>query len=195
MNHARLAVALLLLLLAACSRSGGKGNNDDRLSVDRLYPLRQDAVWSYDVDTGEGLPILAITRVTKVEAQRVEMSVAGRQSISYERRDEGLYRPDCETFVLQAPVRAGESWHACGKATAEVRSVQKDVSTPAGEFHGCAEIVETGGNGGKMTRTVYCPDVGPVEVESTMPVPGGGGEVARVIARLRGFDLSGNAGK
>ena len=195
MNQPRLAVALCLALLAACSRSGGKGNTNDRLSVDRLYPLRQDAVWSYDVDTGEGLPILAITRVTKVEGARVDMTVAGRQSISYERRDQGLYRPDCESYVLEAPVRAGESWDACGDATAEVRSVEKDVTTPAGQFHACAEIVETGAAGGKMTRTVYCPDVGPVEVESTMPVPGGGGELARVIARLRGFDLSGNAGK
>jgi hypothetical protein len=193
-NHQRLAVALCLVLLAAC-HAHGKAKTDDRMSVDRLYPLRQDAVWSYDVDTGEGLPILAITRVTKVEAQRVEMSVAGRQSIAYERREQGLFRPDCEAFVLLAPVRAGESWDACGKATAEVRSVEKDVSTPAGEFHGCVEIVETGAAGGKVTRTVYCPDVGPVEVESTMPVPQGGGELARVIARLRGFDLSGNAGK
>jgi hypothetical protein len=193
-NHGRLAVALCLLLLAACGGSRTKAKTDHRLSVDRLYPLRQGAVWSYDVDTGGGLPILAITRVTKAEANQVEISI-GRQAIAYERRDGGLFRPDCGSFQLRAPVREGESWEACGDATAEVRSVQKDVTTPAGEFHGCVEIVETGGAGGKVARTVYCPDVGPVEVESTMPIPEGGGELARVIARLRGFDLSGNAGK
>jgi hypothetical protein len=184
------AVAICLVLLAACGGSRDKAATDDRLSVDRLYPLRQGAVWSYDVDTGQGLPILAISRVTKVEGTRAEIAV-GREPIIYERRADGLFRPDRDAYVLLAPVRAGEHWQAGSGVTAEVRSVEKTVSTPAGEFHGCAEIVETGGAGGKITRTVFCPDVGPVEVESSMPVPSGGGELARVVARLRGYDLSG----
>ncbi len=195
MNDRRFAVAICLVVLAACSRSQGTTNADDRLSVDRLYPLRQGAVWSYDVDTGQGLPILAITRVTKAEEKHVEIAV-GREPIVYERRVEGLFRPDRDAYVLLAPVRPGETWDAGSGATAEVRTVEKAVSTPAGEFQGCVEIVETGGTGGKTVRTVFCPDVGPVEVESSMPMPQSNeGEVARVVARLRGYDLSGNAGQ
>jgi hypothetical protein len=193
-NYTRLAVALCLVLLAACHRSHGNANTNDRLSPERLYPLRQGAVWSYDVDTGAGLPILAITRVIKAEDKHVEIAV-GREPIVYERRVEGLFRPDRDAYVLLAPIRTGETWDAGGGARAEVRTVEKDVTTPAGEFHGCAEIVESGGSGGKVTRTVFCPDVGPVEVESSMPMPQAGGEIARVVARLRGFDLSGNAGQ
>jgi hypothetical protein len=190
-KSASLAIAICLAVLSGCGASRSAAPADDRLSVDRLYPLRLGAVWSYDVDTGEGLPILAITRVTALTEQRAEIAV-GREPIVYERRVEGLFRPDRAAYVLLAPVRAGEQWEAGSGATAEVRSVDKSVTTPAGEFHGCAEIVETGAAGGKTTRTVFCPDVGPVEVESSMPLPESD-EIATVTARLRGYDLSGQA--
>jgi hypothetical protein len=179
---------LAFLLVSACGGARKGPDENDRLSVDRLYPLRVGAVWSYDVDTGQGLPILAITRVTKASENAAEIMV-GKAPIAYERRPEGLYRPDREAFVLQAPVRTGEKWDAGDGATAEVMSVAKTVQTPAGQFQGCAEIVESGSSNGKVVRTVFCPDVGPVEVESSMPSEGGG-EAARVVARLRGFDLS-----
>ena len=66
----------------------------------------------------------------------------------------------------------------------------KHVVTPAGEFSGCVEVHESGGATPKEVRTVFCPDVGPVELESSMPMALSG-QHARVIARLRGYDFSG----
>jgi hypothetical protein len=175
----------LACLLVAC-RSAPQVDAGDRLSVDRLYPLRTGAVWSYDVDTGQGPTILAITRVVRAEGSAVEISV-GKASIQYERRAEGLFRPDRQAFVILAPVKAGASWDAGGGSTAEVRSVDRSLDTPAGRFQGCVEIVESGGSGGKVVRTVFCPDVGPVEVVSSMALPGEG--QVEVTARLRGFNL------
>lgn len=183
-----LGLALGTALLVACggARKGPEG--DDRFSVDRLYPMREGAVWSYDVDTGQGLPILAISRITQASESRAEVTV-GREAIPYERRPDGLYRPDREAYVLRAPVREGASWDAGDGVTAEVRSTTRSVDTPAGHFEGCVEVVESGGAAGKTVRTVFCPDVGPVEIESSMPMPGQS-HVARVTARLRGYDLT-----
>jgi hypothetical protein len=64
------------------------------------------------------------------------------------------------------------------------------VSTVAGEFVGCVEVRESAGAGQKVVRTVFCPDVGPVEVESSLQLAVTG-RAARVLARLRGYDFSG----
>jgi hypothetical protein len=169
----------------ACRAAPASGP-DDRLSIDRLYPLRSGAAWSYDVDTGMGPPLLAVTRITAVTNNQVEMAI-GQSKILYERRAEGLYWPERQAFVLRAPLHEGARWDAGKGATAEVRSMDRSLDTPAGHFQGCVEIVESGGEGQKIVRTVFCPDVGPVEVESSMVLEGEGS--ARVIARLRGFTL------
>jgi hypothetical protein len=152
-----------------------------------MYPLREGSVWTYDVDTGEGLPVLAITRVTRRDGQRVEVT-SGSTPIYYEQRPDGLYRVDRQAYSLKAPLAEGARWDAGGGATAEVAAVRA-VETLAGTFQGCIEVRETGGSAGKVVRTVYCPDVGPVEVESSMAM-GLTGQTVRVLARLRGYDFA-----
>lgn len=185
--------ASLLGLLAACggaqsASSGGK----DRLSVERLYPLREGSVWTYDVETGDGPPALAITRVVSSSGGRAEVS-SGGAPITYEQRADGLYRSDREVYVLKLPLRVGASWDAGQGVTAEVLELDKKVSTTAGEFSGCVEVRESAGAGQKVVRTVFCPDVGPVEVESSLSLAVSGGS-ARVVAKLRGYDFSGALG-
>jgi hypothetical protein len=183
---------LLLAVLAACvgCRPGGAvvSKPGDRLAVDRLYPLRAGSVWTYDVDTGEGPPALAITRVTKSAEGQIEVS-SGGPVIRYEQRADGLYRGDRGVYVLKGPVRKGARWDAGQGASAEVLDDDKRVSTPAGDFSGCVEVREAGGATPKVVRTVFCPDVGPVEVESSMGLAISG-RSARVLARLRGYDFA-----
>jgi hypothetical protein len=161
----------------------------DRHNPKRLYPLAADTVWSYDVDTGEGPPTLAISRVIAVDGARIEVS-SGSAPMVYELRPEGIFRPNRGGWLLKAPVEEGATWDAGGGSRAEVGSVDLKVSTLAGDFRGCVEVRETGGTGDKSVRTVYCPDVGPVEVESAMSMKLSGQE-ASVKARLRGFALRG----
>lgn len=181
---------VLLLLLAGChGGAAAHGGTGDRLAIDRLYPLRAGSVWTYDVETGDGPPTLAITRVTARKESEVEVS-SGGAPIRYALRDGGLYRPDRGTFLLKPPIRKGASWDAGHGATSEVTDVDKRVATPAGEFSGCVEVRESGGDTPKIVRTVFCPDVGPVELESSMGLAVTGA-TARVLARLRGYDFSG----
>ena len=182
-----------MLLLAACMacHTGGvaTGTSGDRLAVERLYPMRAGSVWTYDVDTGEGAPpTLAITRVTSSEGGQVDVS-SGGPPIRYEQRSDGLYRADRRAYVLKQPLRKGATWDAGQGATAEVLDVDKRVSTAAGDFSGCVEVREAGGNTPKVVRTVFCPDIGPVELESSMGLAVTG-RSARVLARLRGYDFA-----
>lgn len=195
MNTVHASLLVLLCLAGAAGCQGARptsGNSADRLSVERLYPLRAGSVWTYDVDTGEGAPTLAITRVISSADKQADVS-SGGAPIHYEQRADGLYRTDREVYVLKLPLRVGATWDAGQGATAEVTDLDKRVSTVAGEFSGCVEVRERAGEGQKQVRTVFCPDVGPVELESTLQlaITGRG---ARVLARLRGYDFSGALG-
>jgi hypothetical protein len=188
----RLAGALISAFFAvACGAAGPQvvPPAEERQTVERLYPLRMGSVWTYDVETGQGLPTLAIARVTRAEGAVSEVS-SGADPIVYEHKPQGLFRPDRGIFVLKAPIRKGSHWEASQGGTAEIVDTDKQMTTPAGEFRGCVEVLETGGSTGKRVRTVFCPDVGPVEVESSMQMEMSG-QTARVVARLRGYDFSG----
>lgn len=150
--------------------------------------MRPGSVWTYDVDTGEGLPVLAITRVVARREDRVEVS-SGGAPLSYEVRPEGLYRADLETYVLRTPIQKGTRWEGRDGASVEITDVQKMVVAPAGDFSGCVEVTESGGQNEKLVRTVFCPDVGPVEIESSLQIALTG-QAARVTAKLRGYDFS-----
>ncbi len=150
--------------------------------------MRMGSVWTYDVETGQGLPILAITRVTANDGQRVEIS-SGGDPIHYELKPEGLFHSDRDGYLLKPPFNKGATWDAGGGASAQITEIGRSVETMAGAFTDCIEVSETGGNNSKVVRTVYCPDVGPVEVESSMHMDLSG-QTARVVAKLRGYDFS-----
>ena len=188
MRILRSYLAFLFVGVSACGAAPEARSGADKLSVDRLYPLRAGSVWTYDVNTGQGLPVLAITRVLRSQHGKIEVS-SGGEPVVYEARPDGLYRPDRAGFVLKAPIRKGAQWDAGGGARAEVVETDKQIATVAGEFTGCVEVVETGGAADKVVRTVFCPDVGPVEVESSVSLEISG--AARVLAQLRGYDFTG----
>jgi hypothetical protein len=153
--------------------------------------LRAGSIWTYDVDTGEGVPVLAITRVLTSTPERIEVS-SGSDPLLYQQRPEGLFRSDLGIYVLRNPVQKGTGWDQNG-AHAEITDVGKSVRTEAGDFHDCVEVLEQGGPTDKHVRTVFCPDVGPVEIESIVNISLTG-KSARVLARLRGYDFSAASG-
>jgi hypothetical protein len=191
-NRSLAALPLLLALGACHGGASSKSAADAKLSIDRLYPLRAGSVWSYDVDTGDGPPTLAITRVTRREGARAEVS-SGGPSITYEQRSDGLYRVDRDAYVLKTPLAVGTRWDAGQGGSAEITSLGQRVSTPGGEFSDCVEVRESDPSTQKQVRTVFCPDVGPVEVESTITLQVSA-RGARVLAKLRGYDFSGALG-
>ena len=58
--------------------------------------------------------------------------------------------------------------------------------TAAGRFKNCVRVVEEGAASVAVVQTTYCPDVGPVQVESRIVLDHG---TVQVIARLRGYRI------
>jgi hypothetical protein len=183
-RSARCARLFAVLWLLACA-SSPKPAPTAELTPARLYPMAPGSAWSYDVDAGDGTAVLAITRVTSAGGGRAVVQ-GGEGAMHYELRADGIYREDRGGYLLQAPLRAGASWSSGGGLTAEIAAMDAAIETPAGQFRGCVEVVERGAPTGAVISTTYCPDVGPVQVVSTLVLSSG--EV-RVVARLRGYQI------
>ncbi len=180
----------VLLLVAACggAQVAPSISDEERLAPERLYPLQEGNVWSYSVDTGEDVA-LSISRVVDVFGSRVEVSSNGQTPVVYETRPEGIFRPNHEVWLLKRPIREGSTWPSTGGMTATVSSTTATVETDAGTFRGCVRVEETGGEMERTVRTTYCPQVGPVMLESTMRLDLAR-RPARVIAKLLGYEIS-----
>jgi len=175
------------LLLAGCASAPAPRPEVAGLTPERLYPLALGSAWSYDVDAGDGEQVLAITRV--VEAGPGYAGVLGGEGVRrYELRPDGLYQTALGGYLLKAPITANASWDAGRGVTARVAETAVAVETGAGSFSGCVRVVEEGAPSGAVVRTTYCPDVGPVEVESRIVLDHG---AVQVIARLRGYRIGG----
>ena len=185
----RNAAVCLVAWLAACASAPAAKPEGSKLTPERLYPLALDSAWSHDVDAGDGEPVLAITRV--VEAGPGYAKVLGGEGVRrYELRPDGLYKSEQGGYLLRAPIEPGASWDAGRGVTARVADTAVAVETGAGKFSGCVRVVEQGAASGAVVETVYCPDVGPVVVESRIELSRGS---AQVIARLRGYAIGGAA--
>ena len=178
--------ALLGWVLAAACASGPAAKPEAKaLTPERLYPLALGSAWSYDVETGDGEPVLAINRV--VEAGPGYAGVLGGEGVRrYDIRPDGLYQTVLGGYLLRAPIELNASWDAGRGVTARVAETAVAIETAAGRFSGCVRVLEQGAASGAVVTTTYCPDVGPVEVQSRIELDHG---VVQVIARLRGFRI------
>ena len=178
-------VSLGVVFCGACgSANGAKPTSTDQLAPNRLYPLKVGAVWSYNVDTGVGLNTLAISRVLSVRGQRVEVG-SGGAPIAYEVSSEGIRRQDDRTWVLKAPIRSGARWQS-PVGEARVLSTEATIETPAGSFTHCVRVEEQSEDRSRRVETIYCPNVGPVYIDSHMELKVAATQT-RVSARLLGY--------
>lgn len=159
-------------------------------SVRSLYPLAVGDAWSYDVDTGEGARVLAITRVIGIRAGVAEV-VTGQTSTRYELRPNGIWRVERGGYLLKSPIAIGASWMSGGDMTATITRTDIGVETTAGRFARCIEVRETGAASGAVIHTTYCPDVGPVLVRTETTLSHA---TVRVEARLRGYEVIPHSG-
>lgn len=159
-------VVLVLVALGACGGAQGAGEAEEAIDPTRLYPLQEGNVWTYDVDTGVGLSALGISRVVEVQGSRVtvENNGSSQDAIVYEIRPEGIYRVASETWLLRRPIEVGASWPGAGGRQARITAVDETVEVGAGTFEDCVSVVEDDGR--QAVTTVYCPDVGPVVVDT-----------------------------
>jgi len=179
--------AAATLITAACA-STVRPALPKAIEPSDLYPLATGNAWSYDVDTGEPSTTLAVTRVETFDGRVAEVRTA-QTLLRYEVLPEGIRVPPRDEWVLRAPFEEGATWPGRGGRTARLVSMGLRVETRAGAFDGCVLVSETGGKLELEVRTVYCPRVGPVSIESTMR-SNVSDRAMTVSAKLRGYDVS-----
>lgn len=187
--RASLGTVVVVALLWGCA-AAERPTRQTALTVRSLYPLQKGNAWSYDVDTGDGTAILAITRVTAVRGNVVEV-VTGETPSNYELRPDGIWRVERGAYLLRAPIAVGESWPSGGGLTATIARTGISVETTAGHFDRCVEIREDGTTTGGTIHTTYCPEVGPVLVRTATALSH---TTVKVEARLRGYAVARHAG-
>jgi len=185
-RFACVCVALLTCCTVACATGRAHTERPPAdLSPTSLYPLREGAAWSYDVDAGDGELVLATTRVLRVTGTQVEV-VSGQAVLRYALLPDGIQRVDGGTYLIRAPVVLNKQWTGTMGSQARVTALNQDLQTPAGKFESCVVVAEEGGDSGRKVTTTYCPGVGPVVVVSEMEVRG---KLLQVTAKLRGYSL------
>lgn len=181
------------MIVGACGGAGGPGPDApglDPRSPLALYPLEAGRVWSYNVDTGEGTPTLAITRVLAVRGDRVEVS-SGGDPVVYLVDDGDIRYGGVGGWLLRAPVEQGASWDGRGGRAARVVADGETVEVPAGVFDDCVTVEERDDETGRRIATTYCPGVGPVRVDAEVALEVSGG-VQRARAVLLGTNVEGD---
>ena len=188
MRWAFVAMLLSILCLASCAHRSVGSEPDEPSELPSFYPMRAGNAWSYDVDTGEPSTTLAVTRVEAFDG-RVAVVRTGEGIVQYEVSSDGIRLLSEDAWLFRHPLEAGARWPARGGRSAELVSTDAGMSTPAGTFEGCIEVLERGGELDLEVRTLYCPDVGPIFVASTLR-----SEISdrslTVSARLRGYALN-----
>lgn len=178
------SLLILLLFVSACGGAQSRRAMRSDWEPQAFFPMEKGRVWSYLVDTGEGESILALHRVVERQGRRVALKVDGGGVSQYELRAGGIYRIDTESWLMRAPLRVGQAWSGTAgrKTWVEARKVR--LQTAAGELGPCVVIAEEGD--GRMIRTTYCHEIGPVAVESAVQLVSSNERVV-VEARLQGY--------
>lgn len=156
-----------LALASGCATAGSPGDEAAARESHVFYPLESGNAWSYDVDTGDASTTLAVTRVEGRDGTEARVRT-GAEVVRYEVLEDGIRTVPEGAWLFRAPLVVGSEWPAPGGRHAQVVSIDAEVTAPAGSFEGCLDVLETGGELDLEIRTVYCPGVGPVRVESTM---------------------------
>lgn len=178
----------VLCVAAACAPGLSPAPSSPAIAPRDLYPLQPGNAWSYDVDTGEASTTLAIVRVERSDGRVAEVRT-GEALVQYEVLAEGIRVLAEDQWLIRGPLEEGVSWPGRGGRIARLTALDVTVDTPAGSFDRCIEVSETGGELGLDILTVYCPNVGPVLLRSTMRSQVSDRSVT-VSARLRGYDVS-----
>jgi hypothetical protein len=180
------ALALVCQGLCACgAATEPHAKTAIDVSVATLYPLVEGAAWSYDVDSGDGQPVLATAHVVSVREGLVEVA-SGQALLHYLIVPEGIARAGQAGHLLKTPLVSDASWPSAPDTVARVEALHQTLTLPAGTFEECVVVKEENASTGQRVSTTYCPGVGPARVVSEMEVRG---HALRVTATLRGFAL------
>jgi hypothetical protein len=150
--------------------NAGKEHASSGSPVERFFPLVDGMVYTYVTENELAEKGLLITRVYRGDATHGELRFAsgskrfelGPAGVQLQARDGSL------AFVLRLPVAAGTAWRGEHGGQTKIVSVTEAIDTPAGHYDGCVRTLEERlGDAPVRYSTVFCPEVGVVELEAS----------------------------
>lgn len=184
----RSILAVLIMAAAGCAAIEiERAESAPKRSLIELYfPSSEGSVWSYDVDTGEALKSLVITRVVMRQGSHVAINNSGAEPIFYELREEGIFHLASGSYLLKLPFEVGESWRS-RDGIARIVRVNERVEIDDARYAPCVIVEESRAGSGARVETSYCEGIGVTRIETSLE---GGPHPRPTIATLRGFQIA-----
>lgn len=155
-------------------------------TVERYFPATEGSVWSYDVDTGEELKSLVISRAVMRQGAHIAISNSGAEPIFYELRADGVFHLASGSYLLKLPFEPGASWRSRDGLARIIESGAR-VDVDSGSFSPCVIVEESRAGSGAIVRTAYCEDVGVARIETSFAE---GAHPRPTVATLRGYQIA-----
>ncbi|MFO0649223.1 MAG: hypothetical protein U0326_23475 [Polyangiales bacterium] len=180
----RLAVMVCVSALG-CSGAQSPQRPRGPLTARDYFPLRANAAWSYDTQTGYGGDtVLSALAVVRVDGSRYYVR-SGARTETYEIRADGVVREG--DYVLRDPIRVGATWDARDGSHLAIRAVGATRTVGQRQYHNVIEVLRSGSSARIETTTWYAADVGAIEIHAR--TTSSLGQEIEVHSTLRGFDL------
>jgi len=169
MKHSRALFSSLLALLAGCATGGGGGAvtlpRADITAAD-YYPLGSGWKWAYSVKK-DGMNILATYAVLQRNGGVVVVQ-AGDEQLTYVVTPDGIAQFEGNAigdYVIKNPIKVGAEWPVSG-GTARIAQVNSKYENEAvGRYEGCVMVEVTRADPMRVTRTLFAPYLGPVQID------------------------------
>lgn len=196
--------SVIAVAAAAAATLGGCGGppppkgpeplkNTVNTPVARYFPAVDGTVHAYDTkDLIGGTTGVLMLRTTVIGDRTIELTSSKTQRLRYD--DKGVLREPQGAYVLRTPLEIGQSWPGGPNVSVSIVKIDVAITVPAGSYRGCIETLDkrVGAVSGTV-RSVYCPDVGLVLLESEGRGAGPGQEIhERVELKSygKGLDLT-----
>lgn len=136
-------------------------------SVEQYFPLEEGKLYNY-VTTENGETGMLVAKVHRTDPAHGELRLSNATKRFVYSREGVAY--DTGVFILKAPLDVGATWPGEHGGTTKVTAIDASAKVIAGTYGSCVTTVEEGGRPpGSKYGTTYCPGVGMVLLEISVP--------------------------
>lgn len=143
-----------------------------RVASMRWLPPGEDIVYAYKTEdlVAKSTGVLTL-RLRHPAGDSIEL-VTPQRSETLRYQENGIFRERTGTLLLKVPPEQGVRWPAGPGVSAKIARVDLRMTTEAGAFEGCIEVLEERSVPVPSTvTTTFCPDVGIVRIETAAEEP------------------------
>lgn len=175
----------LCALLLGCAGAQRPGAPPPATLARDWMPLRTNAAWSYDVQTGiGGDTVLSTLAVVRADRDRFLVR-GGNRTETYQYRPDGVMRE--RDYILKDPVRQGTTWTGTDGATYTTGAREASRTVGGQAFRDVVSVVRSSPRTHITTTTWFAARVGVVEIHAR--TESSRGAVIEVRSAIRGYSL------